>query len=137
MTTETNLTNLTNTLASSYDAVEQKGGVIPNSKNFENLAGAINSIPSNDFIIGGSDGTDRYILEGTATAPFTTFIYRAVGTTGTATKGELVDFCNPGDWIKLSEYLNTRKKAACQNGFFSMHSLQLSFTNFQPSCCYV
>lgn len=44
MTIASEISNLQTNLANSYDAIEEKGGTLPQAQNFDNLASAINSI---------------------------------------------------------------------------------------------
>ena len=57
MTISDELTKLNTNLANSYTAISDKGGTIPASQNFDNLATAIDSIPS-----GSSDSNEEFLV---------------------------------------------------------------------------
>lgn len=72
MTIASELTKLNTNLTNSYTAVSGKGGTLPASQNFDNLATAISSIPSG----GGEDiGVPREIVNNTYQMPSSNFNY--------------------------------------------------------------
>ena len=54
MSIATELTNLTNNISSAYTTIGNKGGTVPAHKNTDNLANAINSIPTSSAIVNGA-----------------------------------------------------------------------------------
>ena len=58
MTIASEITKLNTNLTNSYTTVSNKGGTLPDSQNFDNLATAINSIPSST----GSDTFEAQLL---------------------------------------------------------------------------
>lgn len=65
MTISNELTKLNTNLANSYTAVSNKGGTIPASQNFDNLATAIDSIPSGSSDSGGEFSVQVIDYDGT------------------------------------------------------------------------
>ena len=56
MSVSTELSKLNTNIKNAYDEISTKGGTIPQNKNTDNLATAINSIPA------GGGGADDYYL---------------------------------------------------------------------------
>lgn len=69
MTIASELTKLNTNLTNSYTAVSNKGGTIPSSQNFDNLATSIDSIPT------GSIGIPREVVNGVYQMPSQSFTF--------------------------------------------------------------
>lgn len=63
MSVQDKLTLLTNHLVGAYNAVQTKGGTVPGTKNYNNLSGAIDTVPGGNGGNGGSgsNGGDLYL----------------------------------------------------------------------------